>query len=316
VRKVQRSFYFWKTVFQLTPKEKQSLQELGVEKLYVKFFDVDWDEATHSPTPVAKSIFNESPPKNVLITPAVFITQEPLQHLEKTGLDSLAKNIASLFSSIANSNHLQLSAEVQVDCDWTTTTREAYFYLLNQLKQEPFFQHKVLSATIRLHQAKFLSQSGVPPVDRGLLMCYNMGNLRYPQTKNSIIDEDELAKYISNLASYPLPLDVGLPIFDWYILFEKNQYKGLVRDFHPNAAEAAKNRIEFVSDTVINGYSYKRGQWLRHERSDAEVLKKCAALISKRIKATELTVILYHLDEQNITKYGLNELESFYNGFR
>lgn len=204
-RKVQRSFYYWKTVFHLSPKEAQTLQALSVHKLYVKVFDVDWDEATLSVKPVAKSIFKESPPKDVSIIPVVFITQEPLQRLDKAGLDSLAKNTASLLSAIANANKLSLSAEVQMDCDWTSNTKEAYFYLLQQVKQQPFFQNKTLSATIRLHQLKFISQNGVPPADKGLLMAYNMGNLRYPQTANSIIDEGELKKYVNNLKTYPLP---------------------------------------------------------------------------------------------------------------
>jgi len=315
-RTVQRSFYYWKTVFQLSPKEQQTLQELSVQKLYVKFFDVDWDKPTNTATPVAKSIFKEMPPHNLSITPVVFITQEPLQRLNKNGLDSLSKNIATLLSSIASKNNLKLSNEVQLDCDWTSSTKENYFYLLNQLNQQSFFKNKILSATIRLHQLKFISQNGVPPVDRGLLMCYNMGNLRYPQTENSIIEEEELKKYINNLGTYPLPLDVALPIFDWYVLFEGTQYKGLLRDFHLTGENAKEQRIEFSSDTVINGYRFKTGQWLRHEKSDADVVKKCTALISKKLKAKELTVILYHLNEEIVNQYSLHELESFYNGFR
>jgi hypothetical protein len=313
---VQRSFYYWKTVFRLSPKEKETLRQLSVQKLYVRLFDVDWDEATHAAKPVAKSIFKESPPKNVFITPVVFITQAPLQRLNKNGLDSLSANVASLLSTLAHTNGLQLANEVQIDCDWTATTKDAYFSFIHQLKQQPFFQHKILSATIRLHQLKFISQNGVPPVDKGLLMCYNMGNLRYPQTKNSIIEEDELKKYVNNLNAYPLPLDVALPVFDWYVLFDGNGYKGLLRDFQLSNEDGKKQRIEFAADTVINGYAFKSGQWLRHERSEAEVVKKCAALISRKLKAKELTVILYHLDEENLTKYNLHELESFYNGFR
>ena len=312
---MQRSFYYWKTVFNLSPNEEKALQELSVQKLYVKFFDVEWDRATNSAKPVAKVIFNEGPQKNLRVTPVVFITQEPLQRTGKKGLDSLATNIASLLSSVASTNTLSLTNEVQLDCDWTANTKEAYFYLLNVLKQQAFFKDKTVSATIRLHQLKFISQNGVPPVDKGLLMCYNMGNLRYPQTKNSIIDESELKKYINNLGAYPLPLNVALPIFDWYILFEGNAYKGLVRDFKP-AENETQNRIEFSSDTVINGYAFKQGQWLRHERSDPAVVKECAALVSKKLKTKELTVILYHLNEEALTKYNLHELESFYNSFR
>ena len=313
---MQRSFYYWKTVFQLTPKEQQTLSDLSIKKLYVKAFDIDWDNEKQSALPVAKSIFSQAPPANLAITPVVFITQEPFQHLDKNGLDSLATNTASLLSSIATTNHLTLTNEIQLDCDWTTATRNKYFYLINKLKQQPFFQGKIVSATIRLHQAKFVSQSGIPPVDKGLLMCYNMGNLRQPQTKNSIIDEEVLKKYISHIDSYSLPLDVALPIFDWWVLFDGNQYKGLVRDFKPGESWKGKEQIQFDRDTTINGFSFKAGQWLRHEGCDEAVINKCARIISDRLKEKELTVILYHLDENHLTKFNSHALQSFFDCFQ
>jgi hypothetical protein len=112
----------------------------------------------------------------------VFITQEPL----KSGAESLtdlATNISTLLSAIAADSNLQLSAEVQIDCDWTAATRDNYFALLKKLKQQPFFQKKTLSTTIRLHQVKFVSQTDVPPADKGLLM------LQHGQSASSANDQ-------------------------------------------------------------------------------------------------------------------------------
>lgn len=310
------SFYYWKTVFNLTEKEQKTLSSLSVKNLYVKFFDVDWDVEKKKALPVAKSIFSQSPPLGISITPVVFITQEPLQSLDEKGLDELSINIASLLSSVAANNRISLSNEVQLDCDWTQKTKTNYFYLINKLKQQAFFKGKIISATIRLHQAKFITLNGVPPVDRGLLMCYNMGNLRHPQTKNSIIDEAELKKYINNLEEYKLPLDVALPIFDWWVLFEGAEYKGLVREFKPGEQWKDKQQVKFDRDTVINGFSFKAGSWLRHETSPEDVIKKCALLVSEKLKQKELTVILYHLDEANLTKIDQHALQSFFDSFR
>jgi len=315
-RKVQRSFYYWKTVFQLNDAEQAALNKLSVNQLYIKFFDVEWNNSTQTAEPVAKSIFQQAPPAQLTITPVVFITQEPLLKADTFALRQLAANINNLLSSLATNHQLKTSNEVQIDCDWTAKTKAAYFHLLRELKSQSFFQQKIISATIRLHQLKFISQNGVPPVEKGLLMCYNMGNLRHPQTKNSIIEEDELKKYINNLYTYPLPLDIALPIFDWYILFEANQYKGVVRDFDPGEENRDKRRIDFTADTVISGYSFKAGQWLRHETSDPDVVRSCAERISKKLKSERVTVILYHLDQKNISKYNQNDLESFYNSFR
>lgn len=309
---MQRSFYYWKTAFHLSPKEKETLQQLAVNQLYVKFFDVEWNPDSESPQPAAKSIFQQAPPQSITITPVVFITQEPLQKSSPGQLEALAANIASLLSSMATTNQLSLSNEVQIDCDWTAKTKEAYFSLINAMKKQAFFHNKTLSVTIRLHQVKFRNRNGIPPADRGLLMCYNMGNLRHPQTKNSIIEEAELRKYIANLDSYPLPLDIALPIFDWYVLFEGNRYKGLVREFSPPPSLAKQERILFTTDTTINGYSFKKGQWLRHEKSEATIVKKCAELVAEIRKPEKRSVILYHLDPNTITNYTLHELESIY----
>lgn len=313
---MQRSFYYWRTAFRLSPSEQQALRDHAVKTLYVKFFDVDWNSPAHTAEPVAKCIFQQPPPAGLAVTPVVFITQAPLQKLDSSALTALAKNTAALLSSMATNNRLALSSEVQVDSDWTAATKAAYFFLLERLKEQPFFRHKTVSATVRLHQLKFVSQAGVPPVDKGLLMCYNMGNLRHPQTKNSILDEDELKKYLNTLGTYPLPLDVAFPVFDWYVLFDGSEYKGLVRDFDPGAEAAQKSRLHFAADTVVDGYRFRRGQWLRHERSDVETVKKCAGLVGGKLKANKVTVILYHLDEENLNRYNRHELEDIFDRLR
>ena len=74
--------------------------------------------------------------------------------------------------------------------------------------------------------------------------------------------------------------------------------------------------IQFENDTIVGGTSFKAGQWLRHEVSDASVVKKCAELVSNKLKQKELTVILYHLDENNLTKINRHALQSFFDAFR
>ena len=128
------------------------------------------------------------------------------------GIDELAGKICKLLASIYQ-NNLNKPYEIQFDCDWTETTKEKYFHLLKlaraRLNQFGFSTAKI-SATIRLYQCKYLFKTGVPPVDKGMLMCYNMGNLKNPGTKNFILESYELRKYISSLNTYPLQLDVAV----------------------------------------------------------------------------------------------------------
>lgn len=313
-QKINHGFYYWRSSFQLAPAEKSTLQDLAIQQLYIKFFDVEWNEETKQPQPIATIRFKDSPPANTVITPVVFITNETLQQADTSQVNTLAANINKLLSSIITNNQVPVSHEIQIDCDWTQSTKDKYFSLLQQLKQQPLLQQKKLSATIRLHQLKFINQTGVPPADKGLLMCYNMGNLRHPETDNSIIETAELDKYIKSLRNYPLHLDIALPLFDWYVWFSKDQYRGL---FYPQQLPISpiQEKITFARDTVINGYAFKEGDWLRYENSPIDVLEAAAQRLKHKLPSAERTVLLYHLDEKVLSKYQNNEIKNLLERF-
>jgi hypothetical protein len=315
-KQVQRSFYYWKSTFKLTEKEKSYLSALSVHHLYIKLFDVDWNEQKQAPEPVAKINFSESPSAHIIITPVVFLTNETLQQSRPGQLDTLAQRMTALAGSICGNNQLRLSGEFQIDCDWTSGTKEKYFHFLETVKKQFFLRDKKLSATIRLHQLKFISQNGIPPADKGLLMCYNMGNLQHPATKNSILELAELKSYINHLKTYPLPLNVALPLFDWYVLFDHSSYKGLIHSIDMRNQNNHQTKTVFTQDTILSGYSFSKGQWLRHEQSQADEVRKCAEYISRKLNYSNIDIILYHLDEKNLTNYEIHELESIYNSFR
>lgn len=49
----QRAFYFWKTQWSASPRLAQSLAENRISRLYMRFFDIDWDAPTRAALPVA-----------------------------------------------------------------------------------------------------------------------------------------------------------------------------------------------------------------------------------------------------------------------
>lgn len=320
-RSITSSFYYWKSVFALSAFEKQQLKEHKVNTLYIKYFDVDWNATTNNPVPVAqlrvadKSFFSQNAYK---IIPTVFISNECIFKIDSSQCERLADKILLLIKDINQVNTIGNISEIQIDCDWTASTREKYFSILKAL------QHKdsalSYSATIRLHQVKYLQKTGVPPVSRGLLMCYNMGNLKDASVTNSILDVEEFKKYSSNLGSYPLPLDVGLPLFEWYVLFRHGTYIGLVRDVDVNMLKSVSkqtgNRYEMLAHTTLNGYGLKKGDILRHEQSDYNEIMKTTRIVSDNIKTTELRISLYHLDSLILKKYTTDEIENIFNSLR
>lgn len=316
-RQITPAFYYWKSVLNLTNFENQKLDSLKVKTIYLKFFDVDWDEAAKKPVPVAKlQTTNADQLKGFSIIPTIFITNECIQKIDSSQTKPLAGSVMQLLRSMINETDFDSIPEVQIDCDWTESTRDRYFDILKNIKG--LKPNAKLSATIRLHQIKFLAKTGIPPVDRGLLMCYNMGNLKNPATKNSIIETEELKKYTSNLSSYPLPLDVAFPLFNWKVLYRDNAYKGLIEGLTDEALSGSfcnktGNRYQVLKDTLLQGYDLRKGDMIRDEQSDIKEVLSAAAVIGSQLKNTPLRVSLYHLDSLILSKYSTHELESIYN---
>ncbi len=328
---VDRGFYYWKSKLQLTLTETAALQQLEVKKLYVKFFDVVVAEDGPGPSPVAKIELDSNSLQTlstnyVEIIPVVFITNETLQTLDSAGLTLLGENIIRLLNRRSELKNLRPFKELQIDCDWTTSTKLQYFFLLEQINERmnasDFFEKSILSATIRLHQVKYSSKSGIPPVDRGLLMCYNMGNLKNPATNNSILELAELKKYLGGLQNYPLQLDYALPVFSWYVLYRSGQYKGIIhqlakKDLNSSIGEWKQNRFTFQKDTVLNGISFQGQDQLRFEENTADELLKSAAYITQQSATQQqhFTVSFYHLDSLLLIKHPIHELETIYRKF-
>jgi hypothetical protein len=243
----------------------------------------------------------------------LFITNETFQQCDADQLTQLALKIPQLITSQLANNRIAAPKEIQIDCDWTATTKDKYFLLLQLLKKTELFKDKTLSVTIRLHQVKYRSETGVPPADRGLLMCYNMGNLQKPETKNSIIETSVLEQYIGRAKEYPLPLDMALPIFDWWVWFRGNEYMGLVYAETLQPTDSKKWKAQ--RDTSFNGYTFKAGDWLRYEGSDVSEINKAILLLKAQRNCPEQNIILYHLDAKNLTHYAPDALERFYSGF-
>ena len=326
-RNITRSFYYWKSNYKNNPAEQAMLQQLGVKKLYMKFFDVQWDVKHLKPFPSAKIQFDSAALKqlkdsNIEIIPVIFITNETISNIIPESINKLGERVYFLLAGLMDDNLLTNIKEIQIDCDWTESTKDRYFDLLRYLKMLPKLSNKTLSATIRLYQCKYLDKTGVPPVNKGMLMCYNMGNLKSQKTGNSILDPKELEKYIGSLDSYPLPLDLALPLFEWNVLFRNNEYKGLINNLpdsllqQQSFATQKENRYVVSKDTIWNGYEFKLGDEIRKEHTNFTALLDAVKLISPMWHNPEFNFSFYHLDSTTLSKFSKNELESVYNSMR
>lgn len=294
---LQSSFYYWKTQFSVSSAEKNALDSLQVQKLYVHFFDIDWDEIRNMPIPLAEITWKDSLFPVQKIVPTVFITNRTFEHLSKTEIADFSQKIATKIQHQLQQVSLAAS-EIQIDCDWTESTQSIYFELLAAIKKA--FPNVPISATIRLHQLKYFHRTGVPPVDRGMLMCYNLGDVRKPETQNSILAIEDLKKYVLPPVKYPIPLDIALPIFSWGVVRRNEKTVHLLNDF----AITAKNR-KFFTEILANQWScdsshYENSVYLykndlvRVEKVSQETLQMALALLQPFVNESS-TLAFYHL---------------------
>ena len=313
---VSRGIYYWKSTFKLSEAERQMLDSCKIKKLYFKAFDVDWDFTKARAIPKATIKFEEEIPTNLAIIPTVFITNQVLKQSTEQQLDTTISFINKHLRTTLKNKKFD---EIQFDCDWTISTRERYFYLLREFKK--IFPEKRLSATIRLHQIKFAHKTGIPPVERGMLMFYNMSNWKKPQIRNSIYDLDAASQYLATLDKYPLPLDVVMPIFRWAIIYRNNTFLTVINNLDnqalnkQNFLEKNDNKFTVLADTSAFGISLRKGDMIRVEEVSAEEIIKGTKTLHEKISTQKLTFALYHLDQPNITFYGNEKLAEIYASF-
>jgi hypothetical protein len=284
--------------------------------------DVDMDESGVTPVPVSPITFQTKLPHTVDIVPVVFIVNNILKTTTRPQLDALARNIVRFVNGKVQQAGKTAYNELQIDCDWTASTRENYFYLLGQLRQQKELKTKLISATLRLHQIKNQKGSGIPPVNRVMLMCYNMGNLRKYGQQNSILDLGELKKYLGeNVKAYPIPVDVGLPLFSWAVAFRDQQYIGIAKkvnlaDLNDTTRFAARRNNFYTAKTNLPAYGLKANDEIRWEDISVKNMQATAAYLSPLIKTDTLNIIYFHLDEAIINTYTYENLEKTDHLFR
>lgn len=234
----------------------------------------------------------------------------------------LATKITTKIHSIADSNYLAIK-EIQLDCDWSEKSREKFFLLASLVKKNINRQFMQLSATIRLHQLKYIGRAGIPPVDKGVLMFYNMGSLDGRGTDNSILDLNIARQYLRRLKDYPLPLDIALPIYQWVVLQREGQVINLLTNvsvealhdtLHFEAVTQKKFRVR-ESHYFHSLYLY-HGDELRLEEISLSQLQESANLLNPIVNQSEPHILFYYLDEKNLTRYAPEDLQKVVNRFR
>ena len=323
VENVERAFYYWKSNTSFGEESVKKIKNLNVKKIYIKLFEVDYNE-TMGNFPYEKNKPNEydlHKLDSLTIVPTIFIKNEIFQYNTEKSLDKLADNIVFLVDKYhkgyENKSIFEYS-EIQIDCDWTKSTKDKYFYLLKKIKE---LSAKEISCTLRLYPYKYPDIMGVPPVDKAMLMCYNLIKPLSQKDKNSILDITELKSYLNKRRSYPVHFDVALPVFYWTLWYHNNRFAGLVNFNSADISGIAKQTkpmwYEMTEDyTFEYEYYLKKGDQLKNEEVDLKTLQEAISIIKNNVELDKNTTIsLFHLDDSTFKKYNNEAISSFYSSF-
>lgn len=308
--------YHWKTTFSPTGWESAFMKRHHIGRLYLRFFDVDidhWNPASAPQiVPVGTTRFKKTPPDEVHITPTVFITVEALQAMKGQVADYAEKITARIMAMSRRHGMFRQVDEVQMDCDWTHSTEALYFDLLREIRSRLQKDGIRLSATIRLHQL----HRTAPPVDRGMLMLYNTGNVRDDETRNSILDEADVAPYLRRKPTCDLPLDIAYPVFAWGIWFRNGAFKAILH--HTDFSDTDRyesvggNTYRVRTPHFVENHHLCTNDRIRLEAPDLEPLLRVKQRVERLCATAESAIVLYHLDSLHLSRFTDHDIENIY----
>lgn len=317
------AMYFWRTSLSLDSAERDFLSAHDVERLYIRFFDVV--ERNGFPEPNATLSFPEGAalPHGVKYVPVVFITPDVFER----DASFLARSIPERVCRMAEAHSLPAPDEIQIDCDWTPSTREPFFKLMERLRSSADSLGMAVSVTIRLHQLS----SAPPPADYGVLMVYNTGDLQHPEKGNPILSLQSIQPYLRYLKGYRLPLVMALPDFSWNVLYAPakgggEEFRAILYGCDPAAEPGVFRQRSPVVWTAVGSREYLSaignaagsvlvtpGMTLRRFSSPpfGEMMKIKDALVAERSDIAS-SVIIYDLNSPNLNTYTPQQYEKIF----
>lgn len=331
--KVNSGFYYWKSSSRFFDSIELSLLHITeTKKLYIKFFEINRDKSLGN-IPISKNelnlsyfsleYYNNYKEKffDIDVIPTVYINNNVFKFSNKVELDSLVSNTLFLIHKKFESNYSKIKKrynEIQIDCDWTESSKENYFYFLSKIKSISKYK---ISTTLRLYPFKYREKMGVPPVNSVTLMCYNLISPLNANGKNSILDVSELKSYLKDQSKYPIKIDIALPIFQWYHVYRNNEFIGVINEFDldnnkTNYQSLKENLIQLTNNIELDKYELFTGDIIKIEKVDYKLIQESIDVIKKELKlGNEINVILFHLDSEVVKHFKNNELQNIYNRF-
>lgn len=308
---------FWIPDDELNLSEVEEKVLTGTEggPIYLHLMDVVWDDDKQFAFPTSQLKVEKPLPEKLSVVPVIGVSNEVFVHLDEEGAGILAEMIAVRISDkFTGEGGVDNSMKsILLDCEWTTDTKERYFAFVNAVAES--FSCPV-EVTIRPHHAENREKMGIPPVKRAMLVydkiCLSDGKSCTDPSHS--IDAGDLK---SQLADYPLPLDIGI------FIGSSAEVKGADKsvlvprvDIDEFADTTAYQRISsnaylVLEDGYLNNIPLLEGETILVRETPLLALKNALSELEKRLKKEKRTICFLPFNQAMAELYAAGELSEF-----
>jgi hypothetical protein len=309
--------FYWRTTFTIDSTERGRLDELGISTLYVRYLDVEgWGfESLVPQQPIQTE--GELRIRGLSIVPTVYIVPAALRNdYDSSRLRAFAKKLVRYMMEVDTAIHQAAGTSprshferVLLDYDWTPSTREVFFRLLRSVQE--LLPATSVESTIRLWQYHNPLLAGIPPVKRGILMCYNMEPYDDPWTTNAVASIERFKQFVTTNAAeaYPVLLDIAYPIFRQSVHLPVGGDAWYSRRIIHTGLSIGRH--VFPSDTMIDNEQIGSLDVIRVDGGTTDVLNAMREHAARTIPNDRMVgTTLFAFDTVEINRIGVSTLNS------
>ena len=125
-----------------------------------------------------------------------------------------------------------------------------------------------------------------------------------------------MKKYLDGAPKYRIPLDVAYPVFSWGVVFNGTEFNRLTKiDADPDSIPELTrlhDNIFALQSNISEAVNMDYRQTVRYEMASFEELMKTKQLVEDYLGYKPQNTILYHLDENQLSKYTPAQIKKIY----
>lgn len=308
-----KSILFVKNPFLLNETEKHFINSNYIDKIYLKFFKIDWNKKNELII-TQKINYSEKPTRQYRIVPLIEISDNVSAYLQsEIEIEKLSDFICNNLLSISNQTNLNEIIEVALVFENLNIELQKNIYLLiKRLNKNEVFSDKIISLVIKLSQINIIDKNVVSAIDRLIVDFGNTGIMSDFNTINSLFDWNIVEPKLPYLIKLNKPISVMLNIQSRILVFRKNKILYSIENSNEtllnNNETFVKVQLSYykvLRKTNLLGFKLEQGDILKIENINPEDYKKIARYLRKQ----NADVIIYPINDDVIKFLDENEID-------